>query len=187
MFERTVTLCSASKLFSLTGWRVGWALSTPELLRGLAVYHGNTSYCAPSPLQHGLAVALGVEDGSFEASLKLVEGNAELLGNALTDKGFLVTRPQASKETKPSLPPFNAGGHFLVADTTPLGLKGLECAKFLLTHAKVGVVPGVIFYFPDSTGIDPDRPLLRFAICKRRDTIEEAVRRIREMDLPAAK
>ncbi|CAN0558071.1 unnamed protein product, partial [Ectocarpus sp. 8 AP-2014] len=49
-----------------TGWRVGWALSTPELLRGLAVYHCNTSYCAPSPLQHGLAVALGVEDGSFE-------------------------------------------------------------------------------------------------------------------------
>ncbi|CAM9198596.1 unnamed protein product [Scytosiphon promiscuus] len=171
MFERTVTLCSASKLFSLTGWRVGWALSTPGLLKGLAVYHGNTSYCAPSPLQHGLAVALGVEDGSFEGIPKLVEGNAELLGNALEEKGFAVTQPQ--------------GGHFLVADTTPLGLKGLECAKLLLTHAKVGVVPGVIFYFPDNTGVDPDRPLLRFAICKRRDTIEEAVRRIREMDFPA--
>lgn len=48
---------------------MGWALSTPGLLKGLAVYHGNTSYCAPSPLQHGLAVALGVEDGSFEASV----------------------------------------------------------------------------------------------------------------------
>ncbi|CAN0293546.1 unnamed protein product [Pylaiella littoralis] len=173
MFERTVTLCSASKLFSLTGWRVGWALSTPGLLKGLAVYHGNTSYCAPSPLQHGLAVALGVEDGSFEGIPELVEGNAELLGAALTGKGFTVTRPQ--------------GGHFLVADTTPLGLKGLECARMLLTHAKVGVVPGVIFYFPDNTGIDPDRPLLRFAICKRRDTIEEAVRRIREMEFPTPK
>lgn len=54
-------------------------------------------------------------------------------------------------------------------------------------YTQVGVVPGVIFYFPDSTGIDPDRPLLRFAICKRRDTIEEAVLRIREMDLPAPK
>lgn len=50
------------------GWRVGWALSTPALLKGLAVYHGNTSYCAPSPLQHGLAIALAVEDGSFEVS-----------------------------------------------------------------------------------------------------------------------
>lgn len=50
---------------------------------------------------------------------------------------------------------------------------------------QVGVVPGVIFYFPDDTGTDPDRPLLRFAICKRRDTIEEAVRRIREMEFPA--
>eukprot|EP00903_Cladosiphon_okamuranus_P015233 g14079.t1 len=173
MFERTVTLCSASKLFSLTGWRVGWALSTPELLKGLAVYHGNTSYCAPSPLQHGLAVALGVEDGSFEGIPKLIEGNAILLGDALNEKGFAVTQPN--------------GGHFLVADTTPLGLKGLECAKLLLSRAKVGVVPGVIFYFPDETGVDPDRPLLRFAICKRRDTIEEAVQRIRDMKFPGPK
>lgn len=61
-------MCTSLTL--LTGWRVGWALSTPGLLKGLAVYHNNTSYCAPSPLQHGLAVALGVEDGSFEASAK---------------------------------------------------------------------------------------------------------------------
>lgn len=53
---------------SRKGWRVGWALSTPEMLRGLAVHHANTSYCAPSPLQHGLAVALDKEDGSFEVS-----------------------------------------------------------------------------------------------------------------------
>lgn len=81
-----------------------------------------------------------------------------------------------------------------MADTTPLGLKGLECAKLLLIHAKVGVVPGIIFYFADpkdsnggdgnKEGVDMDRPLLRFAICKRRDTIEEAVRRIRAMVFP---
>lgn len=46
-------------------------------------------------------------------------------------------------------------------------------------------MPGVIFYFPDDSGTDPDRPLLRFAICKKRDTIEEATRRIREMEFPA--
>lgn len=67
-----VLLCTVSHqtIINTTGWRVGWALSTPELLKGLAVYHGITSYCAPSPFQHGLAVALGVEDGSFEASAK---------------------------------------------------------------------------------------------------------------------
>nr|AIT70216.1 aspartate aminotransferase [Desmarestia viridis] len=179
MFERTVTLCSASKLFSLTGWRVGWALSTPSLLKGLAVYHVATSYCAPSPLQHGLAVALDAEDGSFEDIPKLVEGNALVLGDVLREKGFIVSQPQ--------------GGHFLVADTTPLGLKGLECAKLLLTQAKVSVVPGIIFYFADpkaaeggsdDPGMDSDRPLLRFAICKQRATIEEAVRRIRATELP---
>ncbi|CAM9674148.1 unnamed protein product, partial [Laminaria digitata] len=148
MFERTVTLCSASKLYSLTGWRVGWALSTPELLKGLAVYHGNNSYCAPSPLQHGLSMAFEAEDGSFEGIPELIEGNALLLGDALREKGFAVAQPQ--------------GGHFLVADTTPLGLQGLECAKLLLKHAKVGVVPGVIFYIPDPKDIhgskDVDRP-----------------------------
>lgn len=50
----------------IQGWRVGWALSTPELLKGLNVSHCMTSYCAPTPLQHGLAVALEAEDGTFE-------------------------------------------------------------------------------------------------------------------------
>ena len=48
---------------------MGWALSTPELLKGLTVYHVNTSYCAPSPLQHGLSMALEAEDGSFEVCI----------------------------------------------------------------------------------------------------------------------
>ncbi|CAM9133106.1 unnamed protein product [Sphacelaria rigidula] len=174
MFERTITLCSASKLFSLTGWRVGWAISTPEILKGLIVYHTSTSYCSPSPLQHGLSVALEAEDGKFEGIPALIEENARVLGDVLREKGFGVTQPQ--------------GGHFLVADTSPLGMKGFECAKLLLTQAKVGVVPGLIFYFPDPSGADGgdlDYPLLRFAICKRRETIEDAVQRIRAMEFPA--
>lgn len=62
-----VTTCSPSMVGA--GWRVGWALSTPEVLKGLAVYHHNTSYCAPSPLQYGLSVALEAEDGSFEVRM----------------------------------------------------------------------------------------------------------------------
>nr|AIT70227.1 aspartate aminotransferase [Dictyopteris undulata] len=180
MFERTITLCSASKLFSLTGWRVGWALSTPALLKGVMVHHMNMSYCAPSPLQHGLAVALEAEDGTFEGIPKIVEENARILGDALREKGFGVSQPK--------------GGHFLVADTSGLGMKGSECARFLLKEAKVATVPGMIFFLDDPKGaggedgmgaVDKDIPLLRFAICKRRDTIDEAVRRIRAMNPPA--
>lgn len=75
----------------------------------------------------------------------------------------------------------------------PRPLQTLTCPfscpvfAFYSCSQQVGVVPGVIFYFPDDTGVDPDRPLLRFAICKRRDTIEEAVRRIREMEFPSPK
>ncbi|CAN0509958.1 unnamed protein product, partial [Scytosiphon promiscuus] len=57
-----------------SGWRVGWALSTPELLEGRAVYKGSTSLCAPVPLQHGLSVALEAEDGSFEDIPQLIQG-----------------------------------------------------------------------------------------------------------------
>lgn len=55
-----------------TGWRVGWAISTPEILKGLTVHHTSTSYCAPSPLQHGLSVALESEDGDFEVDRRCI-------------------------------------------------------------------------------------------------------------------
>ncbi|CAM9461973.1 unnamed protein product, partial [Phaeothamnion confervicola] len=102
MFERTVTLCSASKLFSLTGWRVGWALAPAAIIRGLGVLHGAATYCAPTPLQHGIARALAVEDGAFEGVPATIEENARVLAAALAARGFAVAVPD--------------GGHFLVAD-----------------------------------------------------------------------
>ncbi|CAM9158731.1 unnamed protein product [Discosporangium mesarthrocarpum] len=62
-------------------------------------------------------------------------------------------------------------------------MTGVECTKFLLEEAKVGVVPGLMFYFAD--GGDLDRPLIRLAICKKRETIEEASRRIQATQFPS--
>ncbi|CAM9158806.1 unnamed protein product, partial [Discosporangium mesarthrocarpum] len=61
------------------GWRLGWAIGPPALLRGLGKLHSSLTYCAATPLQYGLSEALGKEDGSFEGIPRLIEGNAAIL------------------------------------------------------------------------------------------------------------
>ena len=73
-------------------------------------------------------------------------------------------------------------GHFLTVDTSPLNLGGLECSKKLVEKAKVGGIPCMVFYSSSSVDTFLDRPLLRFAICKERQTIEEAAERIIQAD-----
>ncbi|CAM9481863.1 unnamed protein product [Chrysoparadoxa australica] len=173
MFDRTLTICSASKLFSLTGWRVGWVIGPDSLMKGLGLVHVATTYCAPSPFQHGLTSALDAEAAikadvdSFEGIPSLIEGNAQVLGKALEEKGFTVSWP--------------GGGHFLMAKSTALGSDGMECAMKLLEEVKLSCVPGDIFYAAESK--TPRPPYLRFAICKTRETISEAAARIAALDL----
>ena len=64
--ERTISLSSAGKLFSLTGWRVGWALAPRDLALKVSNAHTALTYSAPTPLQKGVAEALKAEDGSFD-------------------------------------------------------------------------------------------------------------------------
>jgi len=170
MAERTLTLGSASKLLSLTGWRVGWVLGHERYMAGVRTLHAATSYCAPTPLQHGVAAALQAEDGAFEGRPATIEANAAVLGAALREAGFAVCPAD--------------GGHFLTADTSPLGLGGLAATRQLLGQedVRVGAVPSMIFYAAEGGAggeEEEDRPLVRFALCKERATVEEAAERIR--------
>jgi len=82
MRERTITVSSAGKLFSLTGWRVAWALAPARLATAVASAHTNLTYSAPTPLQAGIAAALREEDGSFGGVAQLFGANFELLATA---------------------------------------------------------------------------------------------------------
>jgi aspartate/methionine/tyrosine aminotransferase len=99
MRERTLTLGTASKLFSLTGWRVGWVLGPSALLDGVRTVHSYSTFCAPTPLQAGVAAALREAAAAHErdgptpdASAAAFERNAAVLGAALTDVGLEVRR-----------------------------------------------------------------------------------------------
>jgi N-succinyldiaminopimelate aminotransferase len=174
MRERTVTVGSASKLLSVTGWRVGWLVGPAPLIDAVRVMHGYSSFCAPTPLQIGTAAAIEDEvaakvtsrvSGEPSASelgqnAVLLAGNAELLAPALERAGLL--------------PSPCDGGYFLVADASPVagGMTDVEFARHMVSTCKIMCMPLSLF------GSDTKQCLVRFAICKKRETIESAVAKL---------
>jgi len=168
MWDRTLTIGSASKLLSLTGWRVGWATGPEELVKAARTMHAYTTFCSPSPLQEGVAAALEAEVHSlhFEGRAQLIHGNFELLAKTLRATGVEVCPAQ--------------GGYFLVADVSSTGMSDMEYCVWLAQQHKVAAMPLSVFYSPtqDAEGgsaSEQERaPLIRFAVCKERSTIESA-------------
>ena len=175
MAERTITLGTSSKLLSLTGWRVAWAIGPPALLKGVSSAHSYASFCAPTPLQMGVAAALrlhaqaGRVGSEADATAAVFARNARALASALVDVGLAVHPVD--------------GGYFLVADVAATGLDaGSYCKALILGSAKVAAVPMDVFYV--STQPPPPTTLVRFAICKRESTIDAACAAIRAHPLP---
>lgn len=180
MTERTLTLGTSSKLLSLTGWRVAWVLGPPGLLRGVSSVHSYASFCAPTPLQMGVAAALrqhaqemsrsggGHASPSADASGALFERNARVLAAALTDVGLTVHHVD--------------GGYFLVTDVAATGLDAGTFCKEMIARARVAAVPMDVFYVSQEP--PPPTTLVRFAICKREETIAAAAAAIRAHPLP---
>jgi len=151
MRERTVTVSSAGKLFSLTGWRVAWAYGPARLMAPLNYAHIHMTYCAPTPLQAGIAAALREEDGTFGGVGELFKGNYHLLSDAvLRGTGATPCRAQ--------------GGYFLVADVSGSGAKiDMEYCERLADSKGVVCTPLSVFY------LEAERSMLvRFTICKSR-------------------
>jgi N-succinyldiaminopimelate aminotransferase len=167
--RNTVTVGSASKLLNLTGWRVGWVVGPPEWTSKIKGFHSLASYCAPTPLQLGVAAALDEivaesVSGRVEPdeNAAVMQRNAAVLGRALETIGIDVFYP--------------SGGYFLVCSVQRTGLSDAEWVVRLAELALVASVPMSVFFLPD--GPSPPRHLVRFAVCKIPDTIDEAARRI---------
>jgi aspartate/methionine/tyrosine aminotransferase len=179
MRERTLCVGSASKLFSLTGWRVGWILGGAELLKSIKMVHGYAIFCAPAPLQIGVAAAFDAEaqpppaaaaDGdaamaiaggcNFEGVPALLERNFAALAAALSGFGLSVCDAD--------------GGYFLVADiagAVPASMGDSEFCKWLIDKAGVACMPMNVFYSREG----PWRcTLVRFCVCKTAPLIDAA-------------
>lgn len=168
MAERTITLNSLGKTFSLTGWKIGWAIASPELTKGIRAAHQYLTYAVNTPMQHAAAEALGAPDSYYEELIATFAQRRDALAEALERLGFKVNRP--------------AGGYFILADhrgvSGPLGLTtDVEVCHHLIEHAGVATIPPTAFYDHKQRG----EHLLRFAFCKTQKTIDAAVERLEKL------
>lgn len=165
MEQRTVTVGSASKMFSLTGWRVGWLYGPEDLIHASRAVHSFASYCAPTHLQEGIRAALQATD-SAGYSQDTHQLNATFLANANKLASILESKYGA----KCSIP---EGGYFLVCDVSSTSHPNdVEFCQYLAKEKGVVGVPMSIFF----SGPSPNHNLVRFSICKTPQVIDRAVK-----------
>ncbi|MUL64357.1 aminotransferase [Mycobacterium sp. CBMA 234] len=168
MAERTVTISSAAKMFNCTGWKIGWACGPANLIAGVRAAKQYLTYVGGAPFQPAVAHALDHEDAWVAALRKSYRGKRDRLAGALTDIGFDVHD--------------SFGTYFLCADPRPLGYDDSTafCAR-LPERVGVAAIPMSAFLDPDSPDSAGWNHLVRFAFCKRDDTLDEAISRLRTL------
>ena len=161
MAERTLTISSAGKSFSFTGWKIGWCSGPPELVAGVRAAKQFLSFAGGTPLQVGVAAGLADAERLVAPLRASLRASRDLLCEGLLDAGFGVTVPQ--------------GGYFVQADVAGLGVDDAATwCRELPERAGVVAIPTSAFYDDPRAG----RSLVRFAFCKRPEVIAEAVGRL---------
>ncbi|MFE4261825.1 pyridoxal phosphate-dependent aminotransferase [Streptomyces sp. NPDC056883] len=164
MRERTVTISSAGKTFSFTGWKVGWVSGTPELVTAVRSAKQFLTYVSSGPFQYAIAEALALPDAYYDSFRADLAAKRDLLSDGLAAAGFEVFRPQ--------------GTYFVTTDITPLGERdGLAFCRTLPERCGVVAIPNQVFYDDKAAGATH----VRWAFCKRTDVLEEAVQRLRRL------
>lgn len=161
--ERTLTISSAGKTFSVTGWKIGWVHGPAALITAVLTVKQYLTYVNGSPFQPAVAVGLRMPDAYFSDARDALRAKHRLLGDALSTAGFTVHTPQ--------------GGYFTVADATTLG--GTDTAAFCRAlPERAGVVAIPLSAFVSAAHRADYAGLVRFAACKRTEVLEEAARRL---------
>ncbi len=166
MRDRTVTIGSAGKTFSFTGWKVGWVTAAPALVSAVRSAKQYLTYVASGPFQYAVAEALALPDSYFDAFRADMRAKRDVLAAGLTDAGFDVFT--------------TAGTYFITTDIRPLGeTDGFAFCRALPERAGVVAIPNAVFYDHREAGA----PFVRFAFCKRADVLEEAAKRLKSLSV----
>jgi N-succinyldiaminopimelate aminotransferase len=161
MRERTVSISSAGKTFSFTGWKIGWVTATPELVTAVKTAKQFLTFVSGGPFQYAIAQALPLPDEYYATLRSDLQAQRDLLAGGLAKIGFDVYPPQ--------------GTYFVTTDIRPLGEHdGLEFCRTLPERAGVVAIPSAVFYDDK----DAARTQVRFAFCKRPDVLAEALARL---------
>lgn len=164
MYERTITLSSLGKTFSLTGWKIGWAIAPPHLTAGVRAAHQFLTFATATPFQHAAAAALHAPPVFYTEFIRDYRHKRDMLTDGLARLGFNVFPPQ--------------GTYFVLADHTPFGFADdVSFCRHLIEEIGVAAIPPSSFYEDPSRG----RALVRFAFCKTEETLREALGRMRKL------
>lgn len=159
--DRIVTVSSAGKTFSVTGWKIGWACAEPELLAAVRTAKQFLTYVSGGPFQPAVADALRLGQDYYDELATTLRQRRDQLCDGLAELGFEVFRP--------------AGTYFVTTDVRSLGYDdGTEFCRMLPERCGVVAIPHEVFY--DHT--DVGRPLVRWAFCKRAEVLEQALDRL---------
>ncbi len=169
MRERTIVLSSLGKSFSLTGWKVGWAIAPPHLTAGIRAAHQFLTFCTATPLQRATVDALEAPESYFTDLRRDYLARREALLEVLRDAGFDPFVPE--------------GSYFVLADHTRFGHASDEAfCEHLIREVGVAAIPCSAFHADGQGG----RELVRFAFCKTLDTIRQAGTRLKARLKPLA-
>jgi len=161
MRERTVSVSSAGKTFSFTGWKIGWVKATPELVDAVKTTKQFMTFVSGGPFQYAVAQALALPDDYFTALRDDLKAKRDLFVGGLRDLGFGVSEPE--------------GTYFVTADISALDDRdGVEFCRTLPERAGVVAIPAAIFYDDKEAA----RTQVRFAFCKRPEVLTEALSRL---------
>jgi N-succinyldiaminopimelate aminotransferase len=163
--DRTLTLSSAGKTFSLTGWKIGWSAGPAPMVAAAQAAHQFVTFATATPLQVGVAAALERLDPDFYVRLRAeYTERRRTLVDTLRDTGFRVRAPQ--------------GTYFVLCEFGDL-FTGDDRAftRHLVEHIGIAAIPPSVFYGDSDDG----RRLVRFAFCKRPETLAEAARRLEKL------
>ena len=162
MSERTLTISSAGKTFSATGWKVGWVTGPAPAVAAVRAVKQFLTFVSAGPFQPAVATALALPDAVYADLASSLQGKRDLVCAALESVGLPVSSPQ--------------GTYFVIADLASLaaGASGVALCEELVRRCGVVGIPVSVFH--DDVTAAPT--LVRFAVCKRDEVLREAVRRI---------
>ncbi|MBW4033635.1 MAG: pyridoxal phosphate-dependent aminotransferase [Acidobacteria bacterium] len=164
--ERTVTISSGGKTFSLTGWKIGWLSGPAELVDAIIAVKQFLTYVSGSPFQPAIALGLAMPDGYFTDAASTLAAKRDVLSAGLRGAGFEVSRPD--------------GAYFVIADAAPLGFEdAVELCRRLPELAGVVGIPLAAFIRPERRA--GYRSMVRFAFCKQTAVLERAAQNLAKL------
>jgi aspartate/methionine/tyrosine aminotransferase len=165
MKDRTITISGFSKTYSVTGWRIGYAVAQKELTSAIRKVHDFLTVGAPAPLQHACVTALNFPDSYYKELASMYDWKRKLLYRALKKAGFRCSLPD--------------GAYYILADIPDgIGMDDMAFARYLVSEVGVAAVPGSSFFKSEE-----GKHKLRFTFSKKEETLMEAARRLEGLKL----